>query len=146
MPINHLYDTWMRRICELRPGQRITQVRNFAWLIVGIYQSRSVHLSRIAGKIPGTAKLLSITRRLSRLLDNAAIDVREWYEPIARQWLQAQWSCLGEIRLIVMERRLALDISCSWSVWLIGNVPCRLPGPGSSMYEVIAVRSSNWPC
>jgi hypothetical protein len=101
MPINQLYDTWMRRICELRPGQRITQVRNFVWLLVGIYKSRSVHLSKIAGKIPGTAKLVSITRRLSRFLDNPAVNVREWYEPIARQWLQAQWYCLGEIRLIV---------------------------------------------
>jgi hypothetical protein len=101
MPINELYHTWMRQICELRPGQRITQVRNFVWLIVGIYISRSVYLSRVAGKIPGSAKLLSITRRLSRLLDNPAICVREWYEPIARQWLEAQWCCLREIRLIV---------------------------------------------
>jgi hypothetical protein len=101
MPINELYHTWMRRICELRPGQRITQVRNFAWLIVGIYRSRSVYLSRVAGKIPGSAKLVSITRRLSRLLDNPAICVREWYEPVARQWLEAQWCCLREVRLIV---------------------------------------------
>jgi len=101
MPINELYHTWMRRICELRPGQRITQVRNFALLITGIYRSRSVHLSKVAGKIPGPAKLVSITRRLSRLLDNAAIQVREWYEPIACQWLEAQWRCVCEIRLIV---------------------------------------------
>jgi len=101
MPINELYHTWMRRICELRPDQRITQQRNFVWLIIGIYKSRSVHLSKIAGKIPGLAKLLSITRRLNRFLDNPAIRVREWYKPIARQWLEAQWNCLTEIRLIV---------------------------------------------
>jgi hypothetical protein len=101
MPINRLYHTWIQRICELRPGQRITQVRNFVWLIIGIYQSRSVYLSRIAGKIPGPAKLLSTTRRLSRLLDNPAIRVREWYEPIAREWLEAQLRHIGEIRLIV---------------------------------------------
>lgn len=101
MPTNQLYDTWMRRICELRPGQRITQVRNFVWLMIGIYQSRSVHLSKIAGKIPGPAKSVSITRRLSRFLENPAIRVREWYAPIAREWLQAQWHCLREIRLIV---------------------------------------------
>ena len=101
MPINHLYDTWIHRIRELRPGQRMTQVRNFVWLIIGIYQSRSVYLSRIAGKIPGPAKLLSTIRRLSRLLDNPAIRVRAWYEPIARQWLEAQFHSIGEIRLIV---------------------------------------------
>src|SRR4030066_1835617 len=101
MPTNHLYDTWSRRSRELRPAQRITQVRNFVWLIIGIFQSRSVCLSRIAGKIPGQAKLLSNTRRLSRLLNNPAIRVREWYEVIARDWLETQWRNLGEIRLIV---------------------------------------------
>jgi hypothetical protein len=58
-------------------------------------------LSRIAGKIPGEAKRTSTTRRLRRLLDNPAIRVREWYEPVARQWLQAQYHVLREIRLIV---------------------------------------------
>jgi len=101
MPINKLYHTWMQQICELRPNQRITQVRNFVWLMIGIYQSQSVYLSKVAGKIPGPAKLVSTARRLSRFLDNPAIRVREWYEPIARQWMQAQWQCLREIRLIV---------------------------------------------
>jgi hypothetical protein len=101
MSTNRLYDTWLRRICELRPQQRITQVRNFVWLMIGIYQSHSVHLSKIAGKIPGSALLLSTVKRLSRFLDNPAIHVREWYQPIAEQWLQAQAACLGEIRLIV---------------------------------------------
>ena len=101
MPINQLYDTWKMQILVLRPGQRITQIRGFVWLLVGIYQSRSVCLSKIACKIPGEAKLTSATRRLSRLLDNPAIRVREWYEPIARQWLEAQFRCMGEIHLIV---------------------------------------------
>ena len=101
MPTNILYHTWFQRIQELRPGERITRIRNVVWLIFGIYQSRSVCLSRIAGTIPGPAKLLSTTRRLSRLLNNPAIRVREWYEPIAREWLETQFRHLGEIRLIV---------------------------------------------
>ena len=101
MPTNYLYHTWFQRIQDLRPDQRITQTRNFVWLIIGIFQSRSVCLSRIAGKVPGTAKLLSITRRFSRLLANPAIRVRPWYEPIAREWLERQFRHAGEIRLIV---------------------------------------------
>jgi len=101
MPINHLYHTWFCRIRELRPSQRVTQVRNFVWLLVGIHQSRSVCLSRIAGKMPGTAKLPSYTRRLGRFLDNPAIQVRDWYGPIARQWIEAQAGALQHIRLIV---------------------------------------------
>ena len=101
MPTNRLYHTWIAQIRELQADKRITQIRNFVWLMIGIYKSRSVHLSKVAGKIPGPAKLVSVTRRLSRFLDNPAIQVREWYEPIARQWLNAQSNWLGQIRLIV---------------------------------------------
>jgi len=101
MPINTLHHTWIRRIRELRPKQRITQIRGFVWLIIGILQSRSVNLSRVAGKIPGKAKLVSVTRRLSRLLANPAIVVREWYEPVAREWLESQARHGQQIRLIV---------------------------------------------
>jgi hypothetical protein len=101
MPTNRLYHTWIQRILELRPGQRITQVRNFVWLLIGIYESRSVSLHRIASKIPGPAQLVSLTRRLSRLLENSAIDVRSWYEPIARGWLERQAAHLQQVLLIV---------------------------------------------
>jgi hypothetical protein len=101
MPTNKLYHTFMCQICELRPKQRVTQIRNFVWLLVGIFESRSVTLSKIAGKIPGPATLVSITRRISRFLENPAVRVREWYHPIARNWLQAQLASIGEIRLIL---------------------------------------------
>ncbi len=101
MPINTLYHTWNMRIRQLQPKERKTRIHNFTWLIVGIHQSRSVCLSRIAGKIPGEAKLLSLIQRLSRFLANPAIDVRAWYEPIARSWLASQASCLQQVRLIV---------------------------------------------
>jgi hypothetical protein len=101
MPINRQYHTWFLRIRELRPGQRVTQVRNMVWMLVGIHHSRSVTMSKIASKIPGESKLLSTVRRLGRFLSNPAIRVRDWYEPIARQWLVAQYRHLGEIRLIV---------------------------------------------
>ena len=101
MPINKVYDTWNMRIRQLQPTERKTRIRNLTWLVVGIYQSRSVRLSRIAGKIPGKAKLLSFTKRLSRLLSNPMIDVRTWYEPIARSWLKKQASNLQQNLLIV---------------------------------------------
>ena len=100
MSINQLYHTWQRRILQLRPGERITRVRNLAWLIAGIYRSKSVHLSKIALQIPGDAKTLSIVQRLSRFLQNPAVRVREWYEPIARDMVQSMANTVGEIRLI----------------------------------------------
>jgi hypothetical protein len=100
MSINQLYSTWFLRIRQLRPGERVTRVRTFVWLMVGIHQSRSVHLSRVASKIPGRAVLLSTTRRLSRWLDNPAVRVREWYGPIAKEVLEGMAASTGEVRLI----------------------------------------------
>lgn len=101
MPINETYRTWIQRICELRPKQRKTQVQNFVWLMVGIFHSHAVYLSKIAGKVMTHAKNESTVRRLSRFLANPAIEVRRWYKPIARQWLQLQFERVGEIRLIM---------------------------------------------
>jgi hypothetical protein len=108
MPINHLHLTLQRLLLQLRPGERVTRIRNWSRLLVGLCLSRSVHLSKIASKIPTTttttkeATLPSVTRRLSRLLDNAAIRVRDWYEPIARSLLErAAAKGGGQIRLIV---------------------------------------------
>jgi hypothetical protein len=42
MPTNRIYHTWIQKIRELHPGQRIMQVRNFVWLMIGIYESRSI--------------------------------------------------------------------------------------------------------
>jgi hypothetical protein len=130
MSINHLYHTWYKRIEQLRPGERVTRRRNLAWLLVGICRSKSVHLSKVALQIPGDANTLSITRRLWRFLDNPAIRVREWYEPIARNVLQAMADTVGEIRLIadgtkvgfghqllmvaVAFRRRAIPIAWTW--------------------------------
>jgi hypothetical protein len=130
MSINHLYHTWFDRIEQLRPGERVTRLRNLAWLLVGICRSKSVHVSKVALKIPGNANTLSITRRLSRFLDNPAIRVREWYEPVARNVLQAMADTVGEVRLIadgtkvgfghqllmvaVAFRRRAIPIAWTW--------------------------------
>jgi hypothetical protein len=101
MPTGKLYRIWKEQLRRMRPSQRITQIQNFAWMMVGLYQSRSVHLSKIAGKVLGAAKLLSTVRRFERFLDNPAIEVRAWYAPLAKQWLETQWQQLKEIRLVV---------------------------------------------
>jgi hypothetical protein len=130
MSINRLYHTWFDRIKQLRPGEHIARLRNLVWLLIGIYESKSVHLSKVALEIPGKAKTPSITRRLIRWLNNPAIRVREWYEPIARDVLQAMAKTGGEIRLIadgtkvgfghqllmvaVAFRRRAIPIAWTW--------------------------------
>ena len=100
MPITELYHIWKKKLTELRPQERLTRLRNLSWLLVGLYMSKSVHQSKIAAKIPGQTCLPSRTRRLSRLLDNPAFRVREWYHPLASGLLQAI-AAVGEVRLLV---------------------------------------------
>ena len=100
MLVNKIYHTWFDRIRQLRPQERVTRLRNFAWITVGILLSRSVHLSRIAEKIPGQASTVSKTRRISRFLNNGAIKVREWYASVARDILQQVVAQDLEVRLL----------------------------------------------
>lgn len=101
MTINQLYDTWFRAVRQLWPEARKPLGRNLAWFLCGLYVSRSVQLQRIAMKIPSAAKLTSVTRRLSRLLDHAHIRVRPWYYSTAQSIVQEMIHTVGEIRLIV---------------------------------------------
>jgi hypothetical protein len=137
MPINETYRTWIQRICELCPKQRKTQVQNFVWLVVGIFHSHSVSLSKIAGKVMSTAKNVSTVRRLSRFLASPAVDARSWYRSIAKAWLLSQFQQVGEIRLIVdgtkigfghqllmvslAYRRRAVPIAWSWIRYVRGH-------------------------
>lgn len=100
MSSNQTYHTWVQRILQLRPTERMTRVCNLAHLGVGIFESKSVHLSKVATKVVSLATLPSGTRRLSRFLDNPAVHVRDWYEPIARGLLESAAQTVGEIRLI----------------------------------------------
>ena len=138
MPTNQLYHTWIQRIRELRPEQRITQVRNFVLLMSGIYQSRSVYLSRIAGKVPGNAKLPSTVKRFERFLGNPVIRVRDWYKPVAQQWLAEQFAHLGEIHLIVDGTKVGFRHQLLMvSLGPIASEPSRSPGLGSGMFAAI---------
>jgi len=100
MSANRLYDTWFQRIRQLRPQERVTRLRNFAWIAAGILSSRSVHLSLIAEKIPGIATAISKTRRVRRFLNNRAVRVREWYAPVARDLLKQVVEQGLEVRLL----------------------------------------------
>jgi hypothetical protein len=106
MPTNQLYDTVFRKLRQLRLGERVTRLRNLAWMMTGIFKSRSVHLSQIALQIPGPAVQLSIVKRLHRFLNNPALDVRSWYEPIACTLLASMGSTVGEIRLLMDATRI----------------------------------------
>lgn len=100
MSAHHLYGTWLGQIRELLPNERVTRVRNVAWMVVGLFLTQSAHLSGIARRLPLAPKLLSTTARFRRFLNNGAFRVRPWYRPLATQLLARAGLC-GTIRLIV---------------------------------------------
>jgi len=93
--------------------------------------------------MPGKAKLLSFVQRLSRWLANPAIDVRTWYEPIARSWLASQANHLQQVRLIVdgtkvgfahqwlivslAYRKRAIPLAWTWVKHVKGHATAKAP-------------------
>jgi hypothetical protein len=82
-----VYYNMLARMTGWLPEQRVTRLRNLALFITGLYLGASVHLGHIARKLPVQGKLPSLVNRLRRFLANPRVDVREWYEPVARQLL-----------------------------------------------------------
>lgn len=131
-----LYLTWHAELRHMFADLHKPQVRNLTWLLVGIFLSRSVHLNRIANQIPGHARLVSITRRLSRFLDGPALAVRPSYEGLIRPLL-ARLAQAGQVRLIldtskvgfhhqlmlvsVAYRRRAIPVAWTWLPYKKGH-------------------------
>lgn len=101
MTIVQTYHIIVERLKQIVNNERITRIRGMAWLQSGILHSRSVHLNRIASKIPGKAKKVSVVRQLERLVANRQIRVREWYHPVAEGLLQAAAQTGQPLRLII---------------------------------------------
>jgi len=83
----HIYGTLLSQLRKWLPEERITRLRNLAWLATGLFLTRSVHLSHIARKLPLRGQVVSLTNRLRRFLDNPRVDVWGYYQPVARQLL-----------------------------------------------------------
>lgn len=100
MSNSHLYRTWKAQIEQWLPDACATRQANLVWLIVGMYLSSSVTLSKIARKVPIRAKKSSLTRRFRRFLDNDAVDVWAWYAPRARLLIESAAQA-GSVHLII---------------------------------------------
>lgn len=99
--MRQLYTKWMNVIEKLLPDEPETRRTNFVQMLVGIYASRSVHLSEIAKRMVSSAKRESLVVRLSRFLDNAGVEVEGWYEPLARGMVESLVRSGAMIRLII---------------------------------------------
>jgi len=91
----------MQQIEQIIPKERITRKRVLAWLMTCLFLGRNPHAARLGNKIPGKAKKTSKAERLRRWLNNTAVRVRDWYEPIARQLIEQATAFGQPLRLIV---------------------------------------------
>lgn len=80
-----LYHKTINQLRQWLPDERITRVRNMALLLVGLTSARGIHLSQIVNQWPQVAgKVPSLVNRLGRFLRNPRVEVRTWYEPLAK--------------------------------------------------------------
>jgi len=98
---SHNYGSWRAKLRQQIPDQCESRLTNLTLLIVGIFASQSVHLSVVARKLPIRAKKLSLTKRLTRFVDNPAVDVEAWYQPWATRLLASASAATGHIHLVV---------------------------------------------
>ncbi len=91
-----LHEYLMQRI----PDDCESRLTNLIWLMMGIFQARSVQLKLAARKVPIRAKQLSIVKRFGRFLSNGKVAVRDWYYPFASGMLRLA-AVGGHIRLII---------------------------------------------
>jgi len=101
MTATQLYHNWIDKLRHMRAGENKARLRSVVWMMVGMMMSRSVHLSYIAQKIPSVTQQTSIVKRMSRLLQNGAWRVRDWYSPVARELLSDVVASGQVVRLII---------------------------------------------
>ena len=98
-PSQRIYSSVYLALVQLLPNECDSRLTNMAFLMVGIVGAHSIQTGRLAAYIPLHIKKLSIVRRMERFLDNRAVRVRSWYEPLAC-WLIQAASVSGEIALV----------------------------------------------
>jgi hypothetical protein len=84
-----LYARLFELLRVAHPTLRITQLANWIWIVVGLIQARSVHLSQIALHLPSEAQAPGRIAQIRRWLANPHIDVTGLYEPLIQTVLDA---------------------------------------------------------
>jgi hypothetical protein len=137
-----LYSTWNQLLGQWLTDTCRTRRANLVWLIVGLYLGGRVQASAIVKHWGVQAKVASLTRRLSRWLDNGAVRPAVWYRPVARRLL-ADWggstitliidaTRVSAGRQLVMValayRQRALPVAWTWVKYAKGHVTSAIQG------------------
>jgi hypothetical protein len=131
--IPHLYRSLHDYLLQRIPDDCDSRLANLIFLMMGMFQSRSVQLNLIACKTPIRAKKLSIVKRLARFLDNPAVRIRDWYHPFAALLLRSAGAA-GQVHLMIDASKVAFgfrlvmvsvayqrrSLPIAWT-WLVGS-------------------------
>lgn len=85
-----LYARLFEVLRAAHPDVYLTRIANWVWVVVGLIQAQSVHLSQIAQHLPSEAQAAGRIAQVRRWLANKFIKVAPFYEPliqpVLRQW------------------------------------------------------------
>jgi hypothetical protein len=84
-----LYTRLFEKLREFHPDEHLRRITNWGWIVVGLIQSHSVHLSEIAQHIPSDAQVPGHIAQVRRWLPNRFIKVPEFYRPLITQAIQS---------------------------------------------------------
>ena len=83
-----LYIRLFEELRAFHPDEHLRRITNWVWIVVGLIQSHSVHLSEIAQHIPSEAQAPGRIAQVRRWLANKFIKVDEFYRPLVTQAIQ----------------------------------------------------------
>lgn len=101
MSTNLVHSAWQAWIEQFAGNARVTFRRRFADMAMALWQSKSVHLSKAALEVEGTATVASQARRFMRFLDSPSVVVEAIYVRVVCWWLTWLLNTQQELVLIV---------------------------------------------
>jgi hypothetical protein len=95
-----LYNRLEGTLSTLVSVQHVAELKNWIWVVVGILQSQSVGLSKIAIYVPGETQAESRVTMIRRWLMNLHVDVWSFYKPVLEHALK-DWQ--SEVANIILD-------------------------------------------
>jgi hypothetical protein len=83
-----LYNRLQETLSTLVNVKHIAELKNWIWIVVGVLQSESITLSKIATHIPGETQAESRVTMMRRWLMNFHVDVWSFYKPVLEHALK----------------------------------------------------------
>src|SRR3712207_3578554 len=114
MPTSSLYDSTRSTLATRLPAVRASQLDTLALVLVGITQSVSAQLGKIARAMPVDTTQVIKEQRLRRFLDNDRITQADHYQPLVKlalTGLKGQKVHLLMDRVLLQDRHNILVVS-----------------------------------